>query len=102
MAFRFVHTADWHIGKAFGSFEPDKAALLRDARYSAVENITTVARENAVGHVLVAGDVFDSPGLPDSVLRKLCSTRLHGVIMQCSYPTVPQPKGTIGCFLRTG
>ena len=73
MAFRFVHTADWHIGKAFGSFEPDKAVLLRDARYGAVENIMAAARDADAKHVLVAGDIFDGPGLPDASLRKLLS-----------------------------
>ncbi len=70
MSFTFVHSADWHIGKAFGGFEADKAALLRDARRRAVEAIACVARERGASHVLVAGDVFDSEGLSDDVLRR--------------------------------
>ena len=71
MTFKFIHTADWHIGKAFASFEPEKASVLREARFTAVERIVGHARAFGAGHVLVAGDIFDSPGLPDATLRKL-------------------------------
>ncbi len=70
MSFRFLHTADWHIAKAFGEFAPDRAALLREARLTAVTRLAEIARNHAIKHVLVAGDIFDSAGLPDRDLRK--------------------------------
>lgn len=71
MVFRFIHTGDWHIGKPFGRFDDDQAALLRQARLDAVDRIAAVAREQGAGDVFVAGDVFDSPGLSDHMVRRL-------------------------------
>lgn len=62
--FRFIHTADWQIGKAFGGFAAEKQGVLWDARLSAPDRIAEVARAQGAGHVLVAGDVFDSESLP--------------------------------------
>jgi DNA repair exonuclease SbcCD nuclease subunit len=56
---RFIHTADWQIGKVFRRFG-DKEALFRQARLDAVETIGRLARERGVRHVLVAGDVYDT------------------------------------------
>ncbi|MEM8974638.1 MAG: DNA repair exonuclease [Pseudomonadota bacterium] len=70
MTFRFLHTADWHIGKSFGGFSAEKRALLSDARMSMIERIANLAGRLDIEHVLVAGDVFDSPKLPDSILRQ--------------------------------
>lgn len=56
---RFIHTADWQIGKPFRNFG-EKDSVLRQARLNAIETIGRLAvSENAL-HVLVAGDVFDS------------------------------------------
>ena len=70
MTFRFIHTSDWHIGKAFASFPLEKSALLRDARLTMIARIAEAARTHAAGHILVAGDIFDSPGLADAILRQ--------------------------------
>ncbi len=59
MSARFIHTSDWHIGKAFASFDGETAALLRDARLSRISQLGDLAREHGIGHVLVAGDVYD-------------------------------------------
>lgn len=60
MRFSFVHTADWQIGKPFGRFEPDKAAVLRHARIDVIDRVVEAAVANGARHILVAGDVFDS------------------------------------------
>lgn len=70
MTFRFLHTADWHVGKSFGGFSADKRALLSDARLSMIEKIASLADRLDIEHVLVAGDVFDSPKLADSIIRQ--------------------------------
>lgn len=59
---KFVHTADWQLGKAFGRFDPDIRAALTEARFDAIDTIGTAADLNGIGHVIVAGDIFDSEG----------------------------------------
>ena len=79
MAFSFIHTADWQIGKAFGRFEAEKAAVLRHARVEVIDRIAAAARSAHAQHVLVAGDVFDGEQLPDSVLgQTLARLATHG------------------------
>lgn len=70
MAFTFLHTADWQIGKTFGGFEADKASLLRRARLGAIDRLAAVAGEVGAADVVVCGDVFDSEGLSDRQLRE--------------------------------
>ncbi len=60
MTFRFIHTADWQIGKSFGAFDGETAVLLRKERVSAIDRIAGLARDRGIEHVLVAGDVFDT------------------------------------------
>ncbi|MFN3891321.1 MAG: exonuclease SbcCD subunit D [Beijerinckiaceae bacterium] len=55
---RFIHTADWQIGKSFRRYG-EKEANLRLARLDAIERIGAAAHENAAPFVLVAGDLFD-------------------------------------------
>jgi DNA repair exonuclease SbcCD nuclease subunit len=71
MTVRLLHTADWQIGKLFGQFEPDQAALLAEARFKAVERLAALASEEALDLVLVAGDVFDAQGVADRTIHRL-------------------------------
>jgi hypothetical protein len=66
-----LHTADWQIGKQFGQFEPDEAALLAEARFRSVESLAALASAQRVDLVLVAGDVFDAQGVSDRTLLRL-------------------------------
>ena len=36
---RFLHTADWQLGKPFGRFEPEVRAALGEARFDAIDRI---------------------------------------------------------------
>jgi DNA repair exonuclease SbcCD nuclease subunit len=56
---RFIHTADWQIGKPFRNFG-EKEIVLRQARLSAIEVIGKLAEHEAAPHVLVAGDLYDT------------------------------------------
>ncbi|MFO1173084.1 MAG: DNA repair exonuclease [Hyphomicrobiaceae bacterium] len=69
--FRFIHTADWQIGKTFGGFAPDKRSVLREARLAAVDRIAEAARGHGASDVLVAGDVFDQETLSSGETRRL-------------------------------
>ncbi|GIV23002.1 MAG: exonuclease SbcCD subunit D [Bacteroidia bacterium] len=54
--FRFLHTADWHLGKRWlqnrSRLEEQEAVL---------ENLIRIAEEEQVHAVVIAGDIFDSP-----------------------------------------
>src|SRR6266704_5940207 len=55
---RFLHTADWHIGK------PLRGRSRTDEYGAALEEVARTAVEGRVDAVLIAGDVFDSPAPP--------------------------------------
>jgi DNA repair protein SbcD/Mre11 len=60
---RFLHTADWHVGKTLrGRSRMDEFA-------AALEEVSQVAREAKVDAILLAGDVFDSPMPPPEAER---------------------------------
>lgn len=69
MGITFIHTADWQIGKPFGTLAA-MASLLADARFGAIDRIAGVAAAANARHVLVAGDVFDGISVPDAVLSQ--------------------------------
>lgn len=56
---RFVHTADWQIGKPFRQYGTEEG-VLRQARLAAIERIGALAVGEGAGRVLVAGDVYDT------------------------------------------
>ena len=66
-----LHTADWQIGRQYGQFDSDDAAMLAEARYDAVARIAELAAQRGVDAVLVAGDVFDTQGISDRGIRRL-------------------------------
>jgi DNA repair exonuclease SbcCD nuclease subunit len=68
---RFLHTADWQIGRQYGRFDPQDAIPLAEARFLTVERIAALARERGVDAVLVAGDVFDAQTVSERTLRRL-------------------------------
>ncbi len=68
---KLLHTADWQIGKQFGQFEVDDAALLADARFTVVERLANLATEQGIHAILVAGDVFDAQGVADKTIHRL-------------------------------
>lgn len=66
---RFIHTADWQIGKPFRRFA-EKEPLLLAARLDAIEAIGRLAQREQIEHVLVAGDVYDSDAPTEQTLRE--------------------------------
>lgn len=66
-----IHTADWQIGRQYGQFETDDAAMLAEARYETVARIAALAAERHADAVLVAGDVFDTQAVSDRSIRRL-------------------------------
>jgi DNA repair exonuclease SbcCD nuclease subunit len=58
--FKFLHTADWHLGKRFERFGQYEASLTR-ARLEVLDRVFGIAERYAVDAVLCAGDLFDDP-----------------------------------------
>jgi exonuclease SbcD len=52
---RILHTSDWHLGRGLGRH--DRSAEHR----AALDEVTRIARDEAVDLVVVSGDVFDRP-----------------------------------------
>jgi DNA repair exonuclease SbcCD nuclease subunit len=85
VALKILHTADWHLGKRFGSFSEEDEKKLTRARIDAVDRVLGVAENYAVDAVLCAGDLFEEPN-PDvswwhGLLRLFRETQLaqsHG------------------------
>ena len=50
---RFLHTADWHIGKRLGDFS------LQVEQQDAFQKIVAIARQEQVDAVVIAGDLYD-------------------------------------------
>jgi len=70
---RFLHTADWQLGKPFGRFDPEVRAALSEARFDAIDRIGESAAAREVSHVIVAGDIFDTEGPEDRVIVQALS-----------------------------
>lgn len=68
---RFLHTADWQIGRLFQTLHADNAVPLAEARLSVIERLAALATEHRVDAVLVAGDVFDAQTVSERTVRRL-------------------------------
>ena len=76
--FRFIHTADWQLGKPYAWAEPEVRSALTDARFDAIDTIGKLANEHSATHVLVAGDVFDTEGPdPRTIVQALSRMERH-------------------------
>lgn len=79
---RFLHTADWHVGK------PLRGRSRMDEYAAALDEVAGIAVDRKVDAVLVAGDVFDSPAPPPEAeklvydfLARLATERIAGVVI---------------------
>ena len=70
MSIKFLHTADWQLGRQFANVPGDPGAALRSQRLETVKKIASLAHEKKVDFVLVAGDVFEDNAVSDETLRR--------------------------------
>lgn len=76
MTVRFLHTADWQLGKPFaGIADIAKRARVQQERIEVIARIGQVALDHRAAFVVVAGDLFDSA----SVTRSIVSTACHAI-----------------------
>ncbi len=69
MAFRFLHSSDLHLGRAFGGYPEGIRNRLREARHGAIGRLAAAARSGGAGVVLLAGDTFDAETPAPETLR---------------------------------
>jgi len=61
MPTRFLHTADWQLGKPYGTMEDaEKREPAKLARLDVLDRIGELVKSEGARFVLVAGDLFDS------------------------------------------
>jgi len=68
---RFLHTADWQMGRTYSRFDAEDGAALVEARYEAIERLAALATMHKCDAVLVAGDVFDAQTVSDRTIRRV-------------------------------
>ena len=74
MSTRFIHTADWQLGKPFaGITDASNRHRLQQARLDVIDRIGKAAREHQAAFIVVAGDVFDSPTPTKALVSAACS-----------------------------
>jgi Calcineurin-like phosphoesterase len=81
---RFIHTADWQIGKVFRFVDDPTMGVLQEARLEAIATIARLALAENAPTVLVAGDIYDvataedrTLGQPIERMRACAGVRWH-------------------------
>jgi DNA repair exonuclease SbcCD nuclease subunit len=69
MTYRFLHSSDLHLGKAFGGYPEAIRNRLREARHLVISRLAETARRAGVKDVLLAGDTFDAETPSPETLR---------------------------------
>ena len=69
MTYRFLHSSDLHLGRAYGGFPEDIRGRLREARHTVIARLAAAAREAGAIDVLLAGDTFDAETPSPETLR---------------------------------
>lgn len=59
----FLHAADLHLGLGITRLPPEKNRQVREARFTALDNLKKEAVQRKVDFVLLAGDLFDDNGV---------------------------------------
>ena len=63
MTVRFLHSADWQIGKVFKFVDTETMGVLQEARLNAINKLGNIAIDRELEFVVVAGDVYDAENL---------------------------------------
>jgi exonuclease SbcD len=97
---RFLHTADWHVGK------PLRGRSRADEHARALDEVARIAIEGQVDAVLVAGDVFDSTAPPPEAeklvydfLARMLAERIACVVIAGNHDH-PRKLGALAALLE--
>lgn len=77
---KFIHTADWQLGMAFGQVQ-DKAEILRQARIDAIKQVVALAEKEKVDFVIAAGDLFEGNRIWPHLVEEMASA-----VKRCPVP----------------
>ena len=69
MSLRILATADLHLGMRFARY-PELHTRLTEARFTALERLVTRANAEGCGLLIVAGDLFEKPSLPQCEIQR--------------------------------
>tara|TARA_R110002124_G_scaffold65539_1_gene179166 strand:+ start:9935 stop:11089 length:1155 start_codon:yes stop_codon:yes gene_type:complete len=58
--FTFLHSADLHLGRRFGTLPEDIRGRLAEARHQSLDRLAQTARAHGARDILLAGDTFDT------------------------------------------
>jgi metallophosphoesterase superfamily enzyme len=67
---RIIHTGDIHIGAAFENLPQEKAEIKKAELLENFRRVCSYAKEERVGAVLIAGDLFDTARVEKQVMRE--------------------------------
>lgn len=81
---RFIHTADWHLGKRLHDFS------LHDVQAELVESFVELVRDAEPNAVIVAGDVFDTH-VPQLTALDLWENAVEAVVGELGVPMLVIP-----------
>jgi exonuclease SbcD len=97
---RFLHTADWHVGK------PLRGRSRMGEYAAALAQVAGIAKDRQVDAVLVAGDAFDSPAPPPEAeklvydfLARLVPERISCVLIAGNHDH-PRKLGALASLLE--
>ncbi len=82
---RLFHTADLHLGLKFtrGGYTPALRERLVARRIECLRGMVAIARERACDVFVIAGDLFDTPRVPKSLVREAATilAAFEGVVV---------------------
>lgn len=81
---RFLHTADWHLGKRLHDFS------LHDVQREVIEGLIGLVADSRPDAVLLAGDVFDTQ-VPHISALELWEAAVDGIVAELGVPLVVIP-----------
>lgn len=76
---RFLHTADWHIGKTLNDFS------LLDDQLATFKLIEAIAKDQQVDAIVIAGDLYDR-SVPNEAAVKLLNQMLQDLNLADHFP----------------
>lgn len=82
----FLHAADVHLGIRVTRFHAEAAKKIREARFTALDNILKEARSRSVDFILIAGDLFD-----DHAVDTMTSQRAYEMLEAVPMPVYVLP-----------
>ena len=93
MGLRILHSADWHMGSAFGGFSAQQRRFLRQKQLALPGLVAELCRQEGCDLVLLAGDIFD--GIPSREVVEAVKTGLA----DCAVPVFVSPGNHDFCGL---